>query len=177
MLIIKKKYKHHADFLEMGLIKQHSFLMYPIFIYWGSTNLVYLEFWSPVAIYYQRPSWSLIEDWENLWQLKLLAAQNGKRKNIWSIVLLSTKNSPDYQQSLSDFRTIVLDKCIKNIHWTRNKYKYSIQKTQCFIFQYLHSGLVQINTPCFGFFSVVWTGLMINISAWALIKYKPKINI
>lgn len=26
------------------------------------------------------------------------------------------KNSPDYQQSLSDFRTIVLDKCIKNIH-------------------------------------------------------------
>lgn len=28
MLIIKKKYKHHADFLEMGLIKQHSFLMY-----------------------------------------------------------------------------------------------------------------------------------------------------
>lgn len=102
---------------------------------------------------------------------------DGKRKNIWSIVLLSTKNSPDYQQSLSDFRTIVLDKCIKNIHWTRIKYKYSIQKTQCFIFQYLHSGLVQINTPCFGFFSVVWTGLMINISAWALIKYKPKINI
>lgn len=125
----------------------------------GSTNLVYLKFWSPVAIYYQRPSWSLIVDWENLWQLKWLAAQNGKRKNIWSIVLLSTKNSSDYQQSLSDFWTIVLDKCIKNIHWTRIKYKYSIQKTQCLIFQYLHSGLVQINTPCFGFFSVVWTGL------------------
>lgn len=57
----------------------------------GSTNLVYLKFWSPVAIYYQRPSWSLIVDWESVTAKMAGSSEREEKEYLINCVALDKK--------------------------------------------------------------------------------------